>query len=147
MKAVIQRVQKTTLSVEGKAVSEIDGGLTVFLGVEKGDTEEKAVYLGGKIARLRIFADENGKLNLSVLDKGLQVLLVSQFSLCARCGKGHGNRPDFGGAELPEKACALYEKVAETIEALGITVKKGVFGAHMEIQQFNDGPLTIIYEH
>ncbi|MDR3216246.1 MAG: D-tyrosyl-tRNA(Tyr) deacylase [Clostridiaceae bacterium] len=146
MKAIIQRVGKTTLSVENKLVSEIPGGLTVFLGVERGDTEEQAKTLAAKLVKLRIFADDAGKINLSVADKGLEILLVSQFSLVARMGKGHGNRPDLGNAEAPDRAYTLYRLVGETAASAGIPVKYGQFGAHMQIQQFNDGPLTIIYD-
>lgn len=144
MKAVIQRVGRTALSVDGKLISEISRGLTVFLGVKCGDTERQAEKLAKKIAGLRIFEDENGKMNLSVSEVGGEILLVSQFTLLGDCS--HGNRPGFSEAEKPERAERLYEYVAELLRSYGIAVKQGVFGADMKIEQFNDGPVTIIYE-
>ena len=144
MKAVIQRVKKTVLSVDGKLVSEIEKGLAVYLGVGAQDTADKCEGMAKKIAQLRIFEDENGKMNLSVREVGGEVLLISQFTLCADCS--HGNRPSFTAAERPERAKLLYERTAEELSALGVTVKTGVFGADMKIEQFNDGPVTIIYE-
>lgn len=144
MKAVVQRVKKTTLSVDGKPISAIPFGLTVFLGVKVGDTEKEAAYLAKKIAGLRIFEDENGKMNLSVKDVGGEVLLVSQFTLYGDAS--HGNRPDFTLAERPERAGPLYENAARELSNYGVTVKKGVFGADMKIEQCNDGPVTILLE-
>lgn len=144
MKAVVQRVKKTVLSVDEKTVSEIAFGLTVFLGVKTGDTEKDADYLAKKIAGLRIFEDENGKMNLSVKDVGGEILLVSQFTLYGDATKGF--RPSFSLAERPERANALYEYTAEQIRAYGVTVKQGVFGADMQISQHNDGPVTILLE-
>ena len=144
MRAVIQRVGHTALSVDGKLISEIDFGLVVFLGVKIGDTEAQAETLAKKIAKLRIFRDENDKTNLSIKDVGGQILLVSQFTLLGDCS--HGNRPSFSNAELPERAKFLYEYTAEKLREWDITVKLGVFGADMKIQQFNDGPASIIME-
>ncbi len=144
MKAVVQRVKQTALSVNGELISEIPFGLTVFLGVKAGDTEKEAAYLAKKIAGLRIFEDENGKMNLSVKDVGGEVLLVSQFTLYGDAS--HGNRPSFTLAERPEKAEPLYEYTVEELRSYGVTVKKGVFGADMKISQFNDGPVTILLE-
>lgn len=144
MKAVVQRVKKTTLSVDGQRISEIPFGLTVYLGVKTGDGEKEAAYLAKKIAALRIFEDENGKMNLSVKDVGGEVLLVSQFTLYGDAS--HGNRPSFTLAERPEKAEPLYEYAVEQLAAQGVTVKKGVFGADMKIEQYNDGPVTILLE-
>ena len=144
MKAVVQRVKKTTLSVDGKLISEIPFGLTVFLGVKVGDTEKEGAYIAKKIAGLRIFEDENGKMNLSVKDVGGEVLLVSQFTLYGDAS--HGNRPSFTLAERPEKAEPLYEFTVKELSNYGIPVKKGVFGADMKIEQFNDGPVTILLE-
>ena len=144
MKAVVQRVKKTVLAVDGKTVSEIPFGLTVFLGVKAGDTEKEADYLAKKIAGLRIFEDENGKMNLSVKDVGGEILLVSQFTLYGDATKGF--RPSFSLAERPERANALYEYTAEQIAGYGVIVKKGVFGADMQIFQHNDGPVTILLD-
>ncbi len=144
MKAVVQRVQKTSLRVEGELISEIPFGLTVFLGIKTGDGKEQADYLMRKVANLRVFEDENGKMNLSVKDVGGEVLLVSQFTLYGDAS--HGNRPSFTLAERPEKAEPLYEYALSALEAQGVIVKKGVFGADMKIEQFNDGPVTILLE-
>lgn len=145
MRAIVQRVKNTSLKVEGKLISEIPFGLTVFLGVKCGDTEKEGAYIAKKIAGLRIFKDENGKMNLSVKEVGGEVLLVSQFTLYG--DTSHGNRPSFTLAERPEKAELLYEYTAKVLaEEYGVTVKKGVFGADMKIEQFNDGPVTILLE-
>ena len=144
MKAVVQRVKKTTLSVEGELISEIPFGLAVFLGVKVGDTEKEADYLMKKIANLRIFEDENGKMNLSVKDFGGEVLLISQFTLYGDCS--HGNRPSFTLAERPERAEPLYEYAVNALSLHGVKVKKGMFGADMKIEQYNDGPVTILLE-
>ena len=144
MKAVVQRVKKTTLRVEGELISEIPFGLTVFLGVKTGDTEKEAAYIAKKIAGMRIFEDENGKMNLSVQDVGGEVLLVSQFTLYGDATKG--NRPSFTLAARPEVAEPLYEYTVKELASYGVTVKKGVFGADMQIEQHNDGPVTILLE-
>ena len=144
MKAVIQRVGKTALSVDGKLVSEIPFGLAVYLGVKCGDTAIQAQAMAKKIAGLRIFEDGNGKMNLSLSEVGGEILLISQFTLYGDCS--HGNRPSFTEAERPEKASALYVLTAQKLREYGLTVKTGVFGADMKIGQFNDGPVTIIYE-
>ncbi len=144
MKAVIQRVLNANLKVDGKLISEIDKGYVIFLGVQKGDTTENADYFIKKIPPLRIFEDENGKINKSIVDVGGEILLVSQFTLFA--DTSHGNRPSFLEAELPDKANELYEYVCDGITKTGITVKKGVFGADMKIQQVNDGPFTMFIE-
>lgn len=144
MRAVIQRVKHTTLSVDGRLVSEIPFGLAVYLGVKVGDTEEMPAAMAKKIAALRIFEDENGKMNLSVGDVGGEIMLISQFTLYGDCS--HGNRPSFIAAERPERANALYEATRDELISRGMTVKTGIFGADMKIEQFNDGPVTIIYE-
>lgn len=144
MRAVVQRVKRTTLSVDNQLISEIPFGLTVFLGVKSGDTKSQADYLMKKVANLRIFEDENGKMNLSVKDVGGEVLLVSQFTLYGDCS--HGNRPSFTLAERPELAEPLYEYAYTTLKSYDIPVKKGVFGADMQISQHNDGPVTILLE-
>lgn len=144
MRAVIQRVKHTTLSVDGRLVSEIPFGLAVYLGVKVGDTDEMPAVMAKKIAALRIFEDENGKMNLSVGDVGGEIMLISQFTLYGDCS--HGNRPSFIAAERPERANALYEATRDELISRGMTVKTGIFGADMKIEQFNDGPVTIIYE-
>ncbi len=144
MKAVIQRVKNTRLSVEGKFISEIPFGLVVFFGVAAGDDISKCDYLAKKIAAMRIFEDENGKMNLSVKDVGGEVLSVSQFTLLADAS--HGNRPSFTGAEAPDRASSVYDYFCEALKNQGVTVKRGVFGADMFIEQTNDGPVTIILD-
>ncbi|MBQ4268773.1 MAG: D-tyrosyl-tRNA(Tyr) deacylase [Clostridia bacterium] len=144
MKAVVQRVKRTTLTVDGELISEIPFGLTVFLGVKVGDTQAQAAQIMKKIANLRIFEDENGKMNLSVKDVGGEVLLVSQFTLYGDATKG--NRPSFTLAERPEFAEPLYEFSLSELASHGVTVKRGVFGADMKIEQLNDGPVTILLE-
>lgn len=144
MYAVVQRVGRTVLKVDGKLISEISGGLTVYLGIKVGDREEKCEVLANKLSRLRIFEDTHGKMNLSVKDVGGEILLVSQFTLCADCSRG--NRPNFSGAERPERAEMLYKLTAQKLCETGVPVKLGVFGADMKIEQFNDGPVSIIYE-
>ena len=144
MKAVVQRVGKTSLKVDGELISEIPFGLTVFLGIKVGDSKEQADYLMRKIANLRVFEDENGKMNLSIKDVGGEVLLVSQFTLYGDAS--HGNRPSFTLAERPENAEPLYQYALSALEKQGVVVKKGVFGADMKIEQFNDGPVTILLE-
>ena len=144
MKAVIQRVLDAKLKVDGEIISEIAKGYVIFLGVEKGDTKREADYFIKKIPPLRICEDENGRTNKSIIDENGEILLVSQFTLCANTS--HGNRPDFFSAEGPEKANELYEYVCEGVEKQGVPVKKGVFGADMKITQTNDGPFTIIIE-
>ena len=144
MKVVVQRVKHTSLSVNGQLISEIPFGLAVYLGVKVGDTDDMPAQMAKKIAAMRIFEDENGKMNLSVKDVGGEVLFVSQFTLYGDAS--HGNRPGFTMAERPEHADMLYERTAEELRMLGVTVKTGVFGADMKIEQYNDGPVTIIYE-
>ena len=144
MKAVIQRVGRTVLRVGGEVVSEIERGLAVYLGVAPSDAQQNAAAMAKKIAALRIFEDENGKMNLSVRDVKGEVLLISQFTLYGDAT--HGNRPSFIGAARPEHAEPLYEAAARFLAAEGVPVKTGVFGADMKIDQHNDGPVTILYE-
>lgn len=144
MKAVIQRVLDANLKVDGELISSIGKGYVIFLGVGKGDGKEQADYFIKKIPPLRIIEDESGKINKSILDTKGEILLVSQFTLFANAS--HGNRPDFLSAEGPDKANELYLYVAEGLRAQGITVKLGVFGADMKINQTNDGPFTVILE-
>lgn len=144
MKAVVQRVKSATLKVDGNIISKIDGGLVVYFGVGVGDTYDKALYLANKIAKLRVFNDDNGKMNRSVLDVKGEVLSVSQFTLYGDVS--HGNRPSYTGAEVPEKANDIYNYFSTKLGELGVPVKKGIFGADMKITQENDGPVTILYE-
>ena len=144
MKAVIQRVLDAELKVDGELISKIGKGYVIFLGVKKGDTTLEADYFIKKIPPLRICEDENGKTNKSIIDVNGEILMVSQFTLMANTS--HGNRPDFLSAESPALANELYEYVVKGISEQGITVKKGVFGADMKINQTNDGPFTIILE-
>ena len=144
MKFVAQRVSRARLTVDAEPVSEIGHGLVVYFGVKAGDVGRQAEKCAEKIARLRVFEDDAGKMNLSVADVGGEVLFVSQFTLYGDARKG--NRPSFTEAERSERADALYLYAAERLRALGIPVKLGVFGAHMVIEQVNDGPVTIIYE-
>lgn len=144
MKAVVQRVLDANLKVDGNLISEIGKGLVVYLGVKKGDGKENAEFFVRKLPNLRIFEDENGKINKSITDIGGEILLVSQFTLYANAT--HGNRPDFLDAEFPDIANDLYLYLANRLKEVGMTVKLGVFGADMKINQTNDGPFTIILE-
>ena len=143
MKAVIQRVNSATLSVDGKLISRIGKGLVVYFCVEKDDDENNCAMFANKLAKLRIFEDEQGKMNLSVMDVGGEVLFVSQFTLAADLSAG--NRPSFVNAELPERANALYVKTANLLTELGVPTRLGQFGADMTIEQVNAGPVTIIW--
>lgn len=143
MKAVVQRVLSAKLRVDGKTVSEIGKGLVVFLGVGKGDTEKDGDYFIKKLPTLRIFEDENEKINRSIVDEKGEILLVSQFTLFA--DTSHGNRPSFLDAENPERADELYRYVGNGLEKV-VPVKYGVFGADMKIEQINDGPFTVIMQ-
>lgn len=144
MKFVAQRVASAALCVSGELVSEIGRGLVVYLGVKAGDNEKQAEKAMEKVALLRVFEDEAGKMNLSVRDVQGEVLLVSQFTLYGDARKG--NRPSFSEAERPERADALYEHAVSYLRSLGVPVQTGVFGADMQIEQHNDGPVTIIFE-
>jgi len=130
--------------VEGRVVGEIGPGLCVLLGIAREDGEDDVVRLAGKVARLRVFADETGKFDRSLLDVGGGALVVSQFTLLADTAKG--NRPSFTGAARPEEAEPLYERFCAELRALGVTVGRGVFGAKMAVELVNDGPVTIILE-
>ncbi len=144
MKALIQRVSRASVSVDGEVKGKIGHGLLVFFGVESGDTEERMMWIADKLARLRIFSDENGKMNLSVTDIGGEILVISQFTLCADCRKG--TRPSFDSAEKPDKANAMYESFAAYLGEKGIKVETGVFGADMKVELLNDGPVTVMLE-
>ena len=145
MKAVIKRVKEARVTVEGELITSKKKGYMLLLGVMKGDTEKEAELLARKTASLRVFEDENGKMNLSVNDVGGEILAVSQFTLCADCKKG--NRPSFINSEEPENANRLYEYFCEELLKNGVkAVKKGIFGADMKVALINDGPVTITYD-
>lgn len=144
MKLVIQRVKQASVMVEGKVVGEIEKGFLVLVGVTHTDTQENADYLAKKLCALRIFEDENGKMNLSVKDVGGSLLIVSQFTLYANCN--NGNRPSFIEAARPELAEPLYEYFCSKCEEQNVKVQKGIFGADMKVNLLNDGPVTLILE-
>ena len=140
MRAAVQRVSRARVTPGG----EIGPGLCILLGVARGDREEEAGRLAGKIARLRIFPDDDGRFDRSVLDVGGSALVVYQFTLIADTAKG--NRPSFAGAAPPELAEPLYERFTSRLRALGVPVETGVFGARMEVELVNDGPVTIVLD-
>ena len=144
MKAVIQRVTSASVHVEGKIVGQIESGLLVLLGVARGDGETDGRYLVEKIRTLRIFSDEQGKMNRSLVDIQGSVLLVSQFTLLGRTA--NGRRPSFDEAAPPEEAKRLYEQVVKELRALGTFVETGVFAAHMQVELLNDGPVTFVLD-
>ncbi|MBP3692246.1 MAG: D-tyrosyl-tRNA(Tyr) deacylase [Clostridia bacterium] len=142
MKAVIQRVSRASVSVDGKVYGSVERGYMILLGVEKEDTKKQAELLAQKTANLRIFCDQNDKMNLSLLDVDGGALVISQFTLCANTKKG--NRPFFEYAMEPQGANDLYEYYCDCLQGCGVKcVQKGVFGAHMEVELVNDGPVTI----
>ncbi len=143
MKAVIQRVSSACVRVDNQTVGSCGIGLLILLGVEKGDTEKDAQLLADKIGKLRIFSDENDKLNLSVTDVSGSALVVSNFTLCANYKKG--NRPDYLNSEAPDRANELYMFFSEKLSEY-VKVENGVFGADMKIELVNDGPITIVME-
>lgn len=144
MRAVLQRVTNASVEVERKVVGRIQKGLMVLLGVAKGDDETDVRYLVDKIRSLRIFADEQGKMNRSLTDVGGDVLLVSQFTLLGRTD--NGRRPSFDGAAPPDLAKRLYEQVAADLQAGGTSVETGVFASHMSVTLVNDGPVTFVVD-
>jgi D-tyrosyl-tRNA(Tyr) deacylase len=144
MKAVLQRVSSASVTVDGQIVGEIGKGLLILVGVEQGDTDADSTYLAQKTVELRIFNDDDGKMNLSLADVGGQALIVSQFTLIADWKKGR--RPGFSRAAKPEEGKRLYEHYVECIRKQGITGGTGIFGAHMEVALVNDGPVTLLLE-
>ncbi len=146
MRAVVQRVQAARVQVGGETVGEIGSGLCVLLGVAATDGEDEATRLAGRVARLRIFENEEGKFDRSVVDVGGEVLVVSQFTLIADSRRQRGTRPDFSGAAPKERADPLYQRFRDELRALGVPVETGVFGARMAVELVNDGPVTIILE-
>lgn len=141
MKALLQRVSEASVAVGGRSVGDIGPGLLILLCAESGDGEAEVEYLARKIANLRIFEDDAGKMNRSVLDVGGSALVVSQFTLCADLSRG--NRPGFSGAAAPELAEALYGRFCKRLAAHGVPVQTGRFAAHMAVRLINDGPVTI----
>ncbi len=144
MRAVLQRVSRAEVTVDGERVASIGRGYLVLLGVTHTDDESDARYIADKIASLRLFEDEAGKINLGITDIGGEVLLVSQFTLYADCRKGR--RPSFTDAAPPEMADRLYQRVAEMLREADLPVQTGVFGAHMQVALVNDGPVTILLD-
>ncbi len=144
MKIVLQRVNSASVKVDGKICGEIDKGYLVLLGVGEGDTEDDCRRLADKIINLRIFADENDKINLSLGTVGGSLLVVSQFTLYADCRKG--NRPNFIEAAKPDEAERLYNYFVDYCRSKGQTVETGIFGADMKVELLNDGPFTVILE-
>lgn len=141
MRALIQRVQRASVTVDGTVHGAIERGFLILLGVCEGDTQAEADYLADKCTGLRVFTDENDKMNLSCADVGGGLLIVSQFTLYGDCRKG--KRPNFVRAARPETAIPLYERFVDRCRASGLPVETGVFGAHMEVGLVNDGPVTI----
>ena len=144
MKFVIQRVNHASVEVDGKVIGSIQKGFLVFVGVYDSDTREIADKMINKLVKMRIFADENGKTNLSLTDVNGELLIVSQFTLCADCKKG--NRPSFTKAGNPEKANALYEYVLSACREKIAVTESGIFGADMRVDLSNDGPFTILFD-
>ena len=144
MKAVLQRVTKASVSVEGQQIGHIDAGLLVLVGVAKGDTDEDGAWMARKIAELRVFEDAAGKMNLSLEDTGGAVLLVSQFTLLADCKKGR--RPGFDAAALPDEALKLCQALEQQLRSRGLAVQTGRFGADMKVELLNDGPVTLLLD-
>ncbi|MCS7174454.1 D-aminoacyl-tRNA deacylase [Pseudothermotoga sp.] len=144
MRAVVQRVHNASVSVDGKLVGQINAGLLVYLGVGKNDTEKDVEWMCDKIANLRIFEDSNGKMNLSLLQVNGELLVISQFTLYGDCRRGR--RPSFDEAAPPEIGEKLYEMFIEKMKQQVKRVEKGIFGAHMEVESMNDGPVTILLD-
>lgn len=145
MRAVVQRVTRASVTVDGNVCGRIDNGFLVLLGVGQEDEKTDAERLAAKICRLRIFSDENDKINLSLSDVGGSLLVISQFTLYADCRKG--NRPNFMNAGAPDKAEALYEYFCEECRKYVPVVERGVFGADMKVELLNDGPFTVILDN
>ena len=145
MKLVVQRVKKAEVKVDGNIIGKIDKGFLVLIGIKVGDTKEQADYLVKKLCNLRVFSDENDKMNLSIKDVKGKLLIVSQFTLYGDCSQG--NRPSFIEAARPEEANPLYEYFCNQCELNNIEVQKGIFGADMKVELINDGPVTIIIEN
>jgi D-tyrosyl-tRNA(Tyr) deacylase len=146
MRAVVQRVAEARVHVEENTAGQIGPGLCVLLGVARDDDAEAAERLAGRVARLRIFENENGKFDRSVLDARGSALVVSQFTLIADTKQRKGNRPSFSEAAPPDQAGLLYESFCATLRELGVPVETGVFGSRMRVELVNDGPVTVILD-
>jgi D-tyrosyl-tRNA(Tyr) deacylase len=146
LRAVVQRVASARVVVNDEPVGEIERGLCVLLGVARDDGDEETDRLAGRIARLRIFENEDGRFDRSLLDVGGEALVVSQFTLIADSKRQKGTRPDFSGAARPDVAEPLYERFCEALRDLGVAVETGVFGARMVVEIVNDGPVTIVLD-
>lgn len=144
MRAVVQRVSRARVKVEEKIIGKIDRGILLLLGVEESDEEKELEYMCDKIPNLRIFEDEEGKMNKSLLDVGGSLLVISQFTLLGDARKGR--RPSFTQAARPEKAIPMYERFIDSMKEKNITTEAGEFGAHMEVELINDGPVTILLD-
>jgi len=144
MRAVVQRVTSSAVTVDGRTVGEIGRGLMILVGVEQGDGSEDVRYLAEKCGQLRIFEDADGKMNLSVADIGGEILVVSQFTLLADCRKGR--RPGFSRAALPDVADELYRKFVELLRTQNLSVATGIFQAEMQVHLVNDGPVTLLLD-
>lgn len=144
MKVLIQRVKRASVTIDNKLYSQIDKGILALVGIEKGDTIEQVQKMAKKLSGLRIFSDENDKMNLSILDVQGEMLIVSQFTLCGDCKKG--TRPSFDKSAAPDIANKLYEDFVKEIQNYGIKTGTGVFGAMMDVELVNDGPVTFMLE-
>lgn len=145
MQIVLQRVKSAQVSVDGLVVGSIDAGYLLLVGIENTDTPQIIEKNARKIANFRVFEDEQGKMNLDIIQTGGAILSVSQFTLCANMDKG--NRPGFDQAALPDKAIPLFDLFNEHLRSFGITIETGTFGAHMEVSLVNDGPVTFMINH
>ena len=144
MKIVLQRVSRASVTVKGEVIASVSKGLLILFGAEKNDDEDKVQFLADKTLNLRVFPDEKGKMNLSCLDIGGEILVVSQFTLVGDCAKGR--RPGFDNAAAPDAAQSLYQKFIQQISVSGLKVANGEFGADMQVELVNDGPVTFTLE-
>lgn len=144
MKVVLQRSKQASVTVDGEVQGRIQSGLVLLVGITHGDMEEEAAYIADKVVNLRIFEDEEGKMNHSILDRGGEILSISQFTLYGDTRKGR--RPNFMGASKPAEAEVVYERFNAILREKGVNVETGVFGAMMDVQLINDGPVTLIIE-
>ena len=144
MKIVLQRVSRASVTVKGEVIASISKGLLIFFGAEKNDDDDKVQFLAEKTLNLRIFPDEKGKMNLSCFDIGGEILVVSQFTLAGDCSKGR--RPGFDNVATPEVALLLYQKFIQQVSESGLKIASGEFGANMQVELVNDGPVTFILE-